>query len=52
LRRIAHSRGRVFHVIALHEPDDSCCEIEPWLETLSRIRQALADDGEKARAWA
>jgi hypothetical protein len=46
LRRIARKAG-VFHIITLHEDDDSCCQIQPWVETAVRIRQALADDGEK-----
>lgn len=47
LRRIARKPGGVYHITTLHEHDDSCCEIQPWIETALRIRRALADDGEK-----
>jgi hypothetical protein len=44
-RRFAHRRGEVAQFTVLHEHDDSCCQVEAWPVTASRIAEALEADG-------
>jgi hypothetical protein len=45
MRRIANRTDRLQRARVLHEPDGSCCRLEPWPLTMQRITASLADDG-------
>ena len=41
--RRATARGNigVTRLVVVHEPDDSCCNVEPWLTTRARLLQVV-----------
>ena len=43
--RAANNPSVVWEVEVLHEANNSCCNIEPWLITSQRIVDAVAQDG-------
>jgi hypothetical protein len=44
VRKLA-AKGKAIAVYVAHEPEDECCVIQPWLETLGHLREQLASDG-------